>query len=315
MLNTPVLPLVFNRADTATSVLNRIREVKPKQLFIAADGPRMEKAGEVEMCSHVRKQVEALIDWDCEVHKLYRDENLGCGQAVSSAIDWFFTNVDRGIILEDDTLPDITFFNYCETLLEYYKHDEEVMHVGGSNLQCGLKRGNYSYYFSAFPMIWGWATWKSAWKKYQYSIVDSRDTIKQNFINASLEANEVDFFVDSIEQVKAGRIDTWDYQWLYTLVKYGGKAIVPQYNLIQNLGFNEYATHTSHAPYWYKLLKNRPLTKISFAPKLDINSKADRFYMLLTLNKQNLYLRYQIIKHRVIEKMLRNKVSQYLFHE
>ena len=117
-MKTPVLFLFFNRPDTTTRVFSVIREAKPARLFLAADGARYEKEGERDLCRETRSTVEEMIDWPCEVHRLYREENLGCRVAVSSAIDWFFEHVEDGIILEDDTLPSSSFFRFAETMLE-----------------------------------------------------------------------------------------------------------------------------------------------------------------------------------------------------
>ena len=144
MLNTPILFLVFNRPDTTQRVFAQIRKIQPKQLFIAADGARKGKEGEQERVAQVRKLILEGIDWDCEVKTLFRDENLGCGKAVSEGITWFFKNVEQGIILEDDTLPDLSFFPFCEELLERYKDDERVAMISGY-CKFGKYKSPYSY--------------------------------------------------------------------------------------------------------------------------------------------------------------------------
>jgi hypothetical protein len=299
MLDTPILLLIFNRTDSTLSVLERIKQVKPKQLFIAADGARAYKDGEIEKCEEVRALVDNAIDWDCEVHKLYREENLGCGLAVSSAITWFFDSVDKGIILEDDTLPDLTFFSYCQSMLHHYENVEPVMHIAGSNLQFGIRRGSYSYYFSKYPMIWGWATWKRAWEKYSYNITDSREKITENIEASVVDKNDSQFFIEQIESVKDKKIDTWDYQWLYTLLKYKGVGAVPQSSLIRNIGFNELATHTSNIPYWYKFLVHKPIYNIKYAPNIEVNGSADEFYMSITLSKPNKTIKYVSVLYKI----------------
>ena len=123
--------MVFNRPDTTKQVFETIRKARPAQLFVAADGPRENRPDEAEKCAEVRRIVDNGIDWDCKVHRLYRDKNLGCKIACSSAIDWFFEHVDEGIILEDDTLPHPTFFQFCEELLKRYRDDERIMLISG----------------------------------------------------------------------------------------------------------------------------------------------------------------------------------------
>ena len=168
-LKTPILFLIFNRLDTTEKVFEKIREQQPKYLYIAADGPRSDVPEDQEKCRKTRAIIDR-IDWDCELKTLFREENLGCRNNAVQAITWFFDNVEEGIILEDDCLPDPTFFRYCEDLLSYYRYDMRVMHIAGSNLQQGFKSDNASYYFSHIPWVWGWASWKRAWKYYDVNI-------------------------------------------------------------------------------------------------------------------------------------------------
>ena len=146
MFNTPILFVIFNRLDTTFKVFEKIREIKPKKLYIAADGPRKQIEGENEKCAKVRS-IETLVDWDCEVKTLFQSENLSCGPAVSTAISWFFNNEEQGIILEDDCLPNTSFFHFCEEMLNYYKENETIMHIGGTNFQDGRMYGKADYYF------------------------------------------------------------------------------------------------------------------------------------------------------------------------
>ena len=134
MLNpliTPVLFIVFNRLDKTRQVFEAIRQARPPFLYIASDGARFNKEGELEKVQAVRDFIIQNIDWKCEVKTLFRKKNLGCKYAVSGAISWFFNNVDQGIILEDDCLPSKSFFWYCEELLEKYKHDNSIYLISG----------------------------------------------------------------------------------------------------------------------------------------------------------------------------------------
>jgi len=166
MLKTPILFIIFNRIDTTKQVFAKIKEAQPQQLFIAADGPRKNRLGEEKKCKAVREWVLSQVDWDCKVYTLFRDENLGCGRGPAQAITWFFDNVEQGIILEDDCVPDISFFNYCETLLEYYKNDERIMHITGYNPEeISHFKHNTSYCFVPIEICWGWASWRHFYKK------------------------------------------------------------------------------------------------------------------------------------------------------
>jgi hypothetical protein len=158
-------------------VFERIRAIKPHKLFIAADGPRLDRSAEIEKCLQAR-EIISQIDWQCELKTLFKAENSGPFWGPVSAISWFFKEVEEGIILEDDCLPDLSFFTFCEQLLEYYRNETKIMHISGSNFQFGQKHGKDSYYFSKYTHVWGWATWKRAWQHY----FDMRKEIWKNFL-------------------------------------------------------------------------------------------------------------------------------------
>lgn len=273
MLNTPILFLVFNRPDTTQQVFAKIREIQPKQLFVAADGARAGKEGEEEKVAQVRKLILEGIDWNCEVKTLFREENLGCGKAVSSAITWFFEQVEEGIILEDDCLPNNSFFRFCEELLDYYRDDGRIMHISGNNFQFGKKVGNASYYFSKYNHIWGWATWKRAWEIYDYELKDFQD--RKNEISYPKKTEK--YWKEVFLGVSDKKIDTWDYQWTYCMWKKNGLSILPNKNLISNIGFGFNATHTKDSN---SIFGNIPTQNISFPlihPKnILVSNSADR---------------------------------------
>lgn len=246
-METPILFLIFNRPDLTDLVFSTIRQAKPAQLFIAADGPREHKKLEAELCKHTRDIVLQNIDWDCEVHTLLRDTNLGCKTAVSSAITWFFDNVEAGIILEDDILPDPSFFTFCEKMLIRYKDDERVTQISGVNLMGHLDH-KQSYFFSKMGGIWGWATWARAWKHYDVDIKDWKNTRVRNEVKKFLAHR--DWFhrmKSNFDMVYNKLYDTWDFQWVFTQLKLNGLAIIPIVNLIENIGFRGDATHTKNS--------------------------------------------------------------------
>ena len=257
---TPVLFLIFNRPDSTLRVFNEIRRAQPSQLFVAADGPREDKLGEADRCMQVRRIIDT-VDWDCEVVKLYREENLGCRKAVSSAIDWFFENVEEGIILEDDCLPSRTFFRFCQELLEYYRNDVRVMQICGSNLLKEWTRSNYSYLYSNYGPIWGWASWRRAWTYYDVNMT-LWPKIKQlnRYKDFCQNEEEAEFRLQLYDKVFRGEIDTWDYQWGFAKMINSGFSITPTRNLISNIGFGKFATHTKCA----SLLSNLQLYDIEF---------------------------------------------------
>lgn len=251
LFDTPVLFLIFNRPDLSEKVFGQIRKVRPRQLFIAADGPRKTHSEDEEKCATTRKVVMDMIDWDCEVKTLFREENLGCGLAVSQGITWFFGHVEMGIILEDDCYPDLSFFGFCEQLLKYYENDERIMMVSGTNLLPNWKTDE-SYFFSRIGTIWGWATWRRCWDLYDFEIKDLNKLIKNETIfNIPISENEIVQRIRNLKKIKAGELDTWDYQWTFTRLINYGLSIISSKNLVTNIGFNSSATHsnTKNSPF------------------------------------------------------------------
>jgi hypothetical protein len=245
---SPVLFLTFNRLDTTKKVFEVVKQAKPPKLYLASDGARVNKSGEKEVVESVRNFLLNNIDWQCEVKTLFREHNLGCGKAVSSAINWFFENEEMGIILEDDCLPSISFFRFCDELLMRYKDDQRIMHISGDNFQDGISRGDGSYYFSQISHVWGWAAWRRAWKLYDFEMKSLNNFINYKVYKNIWKQNKVQkYWLKQFKNVSLGKIDTWDYQWNYCLIVNNGLSILPNENLVENIGFNSEATHTSNS--------------------------------------------------------------------
>ncbi|MFA7193550.1 MAG: hypothetical protein WC087_01390 [Candidatus Paceibacterota bacterium] len=241
-METPILFLVFNRPDTTQRVFDEIRNAKPKYLFIAADGPRINNDNDRLRCGEVRSIVKN-IDWDCEVKTLFREENLGCKLAISSAITWFFDNVEMGIILEDDCLPNKSFFSFCSKLLLRYKNDNQVMMISGTHHLKNLEIHD-DYFFSNHFQIWGWATWKRAWDLYDIEMKEWPILIKEgSFEDVYKDRKIYQYYKDSFNHAYHNLVNTWDIQWNYTCVLNKGLSITPKHNLVTNIGVQ--GTHTT----------------------------------------------------------------------
>lgn len=242
-LETPVAFLVFNRPNTTARVFEAIRQARPRKLLVVADGPRPGRAGEAERCAEVRAIVER-VDWPCEVRRDYSEVNLGCGKRISSGLTRVFEQEERAIVLEDDCLPHPDFFRFCEILLDRYADDERVMMVGGTNYLLDRLDVRESYCFSRYFAIWGWATWRRAWAKYDFAMSHwpaLRDAgqlasfYRQPFMQEHL--------VKMFDAVHRGEIDTWDVQWFHACLFNSGLSITPRRNLVTNIGLE--GTHTS----------------------------------------------------------------------
>lgn len=244
--STPILLLIFNRPKLALQVIDSIRKQKPKYLFIAADGPRPLVEGDLDKCKLTRELVLNSIDWDCNVKTFLRDSNVGCGKAVSEAITWFFEHVEEGIILEDDCLPNDSFYLFCEELLRKFKDDKRVSAISGNNfLPHQPMPIDSDYYFSVFPSSWGWATWRRAWNGYDLHITSwnsATGAAKTRFIFNEKKyqlwwKNQFDYFHN-------GKIEhTWDFQFHYLSMIRKQLAIIPKANLVCNIGHGPDSTH------------------------------------------------------------------------
>lgn len=277
VLNTSVLFIVFNRPDTTQRVFEAIRQAQPRQLFIAADGPRINNPADAEKCRQVQAIVNG-VDWNCEVKTLFRETNLGCKYAVSTAIDWFFAHVEEGIILEDDTVPDPTFFAYCTSLLSHYRHVSEVMHISGVNFQFGRTRGRASYYFSKYAHVWGWASWRRAWNCYDVHMAGFPDFVEQRLQALFKSREELNFWVSVFRLIIENKVDTWDMQWLYAVWKHHGVCITPNVNLISNIGFGEGATHTVQQQSRLANMATGPMpTPLKHPAAVAVDHKADDY--------------------------------------
>lgn len=276
-MNTAVLLVAFNRPQKTRRILEAIRRARPKRLYVAIDGPRSNIKEDAGRVAEV-KETTAAIDWPCGVKRLIRPENLGCKHGVSSAITWFFENEPEGIILEDDCCPSEDFFPFCEEMLARYRHSEDIGTIAGSNFQRGIKRGNASYFFTRYPHLWGWASWRRAWQLYDVGIPfwpawrNSGD-----FRRKFADNDERAFWEKLFDASHAGNNDTWDYQWVATLIKNGSLTVMPQSNLVSNIGFDIDATHTKK---WNSSLAiaTEPLNFPLIHPtKIEADNQADCF--------------------------------------
>ena len=242
--DAPVLLMLFNRPETTREVFKKVREARPSRLFVAANGPRPDKPKDQELCAAVRDILKE-VDWPCEIHTNFRDTNIGMQPHWRLALDWFFSCVDSGIILEDDCVPHPSFFSYCDDLLKKYSDDKRVMHINGSNFQFGRKRGDASYYFSKYPHVWGWATWKRAWRAYDNSMFSFPAFEKDKLIDTAVTSTrEKKYWSKFFGGLYSGTYDTCDVKWLYAIWTHKGICITPNINMITNIGHGFGAGHT-----------------------------------------------------------------------
>ena len=278
----PILLLVYNRPKHTLALINKLRSIKPKKIYISSDGPK-ENQKDFINCKKV-KIIISKIDWKCKLKFNYGINNQGCRKSVSNGINWFFDNEKAGIILEDDCVPNLDFFNFCKILLKKYKNQDKISVISGSNFQ-KKEIDKYYYYFSKYPHCWGWATWKRAWKLYdpKFSFWPKwKQSLDWKLLHKDLI--EKKYWEKIFDKVYKNKIDSWAYVWTACVWKNKGLTATPNLNLIDNIGFDENATHTfalkkfEYKKSRYKNFKNN--IKILHPKSIGINNEADNYVFL-----------------------------------
>ena len=306
----PILLITFNRLDTTKEVFYKIREQKPKKIYLASDAARSDKKGEDLKVSSVRKFLLDNIDWQCDVKTLFQEKNLGCNHGPHSAISWFFEHEEKGIILEDDCLPSTSFFSFCDTLLEYYNDDLRIFTIGGFNFLENTNNSDNTYFFANFPVTWGWATWRNRWQKNINTIENFGDINQElelkNLVEDSIVSN---FIINNAKSAYKDEVDAWDFLWIFNSYINNALSIVPNKNLIQNIGFGVDSTHTNGS-HENKIFAYHELDKPISHPKSLISDRYyDNFIYKEVFNWKGLSEKlfdashiFKVIKNRIISK-------------
>ena len=275
-LNTPVTLIIFNRPYETQRVFEAIRQARPKKLLVIADGPRLDRPRETELCTQTRAIIDT-VDWDCDVLKNYSDINLGCRERIGrTGLPWVFSLVEEAIVLEDDCLPHPSFFQFAETLLQKYRYDERVLAICGTNHLTQWKAGNQSYHFSDHFSPWGWASWRRTWDLYDVNMSQWDNADIQYSIKQTIKSKKRFLLYQKfLNETYLNKNDAWDYQMLFLGLTRSLVSIVPSKNLISNIGFGETATNTSSGKDIRACLPTSPL---SFPLKHPNEIEVDRDY-------------------------------------
>lgn len=298
-LKSAVLLICFNRPDTTKVVFESIRKVEPKKLYVAIDGPRINKPEENDLCAQVL-QITKNVDWVCDAEYLIRDKNLGCKIGVTTAISWALTNEDRIIIIEDDIVAAPAFFYFADEMLEKYKNEKEIAAVSANNYT-PMEDIQNDYFFSKHGHIWGWATWKRAWEPFDVEVPYIQSDIENGHLKTlNLETQELKYFNKRAkkinDQIKNGRINTWDYQYAYYRLRNELLSIVPKVNLASNIGINSSRTNSkskTNTNYYPAItdfiVQNHP-------DKVECNLIYDRHHFKAHINKKAPFIKRVIFR-------------------
>ena len=246
MFVTPILLITFNRPDHVRQVLTEIRKQQPAQLFVCQDGARDGNENDYVKCQEVRDVIAELVDWPCELHTLYQDQNLGCGPGPAAGITWFFEHVEMGIVMEDDCLPHPDFFGYCEEMLNHFKDDDSISMIN-STLYYKTWKCDASYGFSHFMVTGAWAGWRRTWKGFDLDMHTWQPwQFRRQVKRLTKSTTEANWWYWKLKEIQADttKKSYWDYQMQMLLFQKGALTIHPQKNLISNIGFDADGTHT-----------------------------------------------------------------------
>lgn len=243
-LDIPVVIIFYNRPHLLKHLYELLKIIQPQKLYLIADGPR--SIDDKVLCNSTRKIFDD-IPWPCEVHRNYAVNNMGCKNRVITGLDWVFEREESAIILEDDCLPDQSFFGFAGILLDKYRDDTRIAAISGNNfinIDC-----EYSYMFSRYTHLWGWATWRRVWRLFDRDMKSLSELCRPNYASQIFFSNrELEAFCQSISSIKSGTLDTWDSQWTLSCLSNNMLTIMPCKNLVSNIGFGEDATHTKGLP-------------------------------------------------------------------
>jgi hypothetical protein len=313
-LNTPVAMLIFKRPQTTEKVFEAIRQAKPAKLLVVANTLSKRQDDELDAACAATRAIIEQVDWECEVLKNYADTYMGCKQRIYSGLDWVFTQVDRAIVLEDDCVPNPTFWQFCDEMLDRYQDDERVVAVTGDNFQLGRKRTPYSYYFSRYTHFWGWASWRRAWQHYDPGMTRWPELRDSGWLTEFLgDADAANWWQETFQRTYDQKVDTWDWQWILSCWLQNGLTVVPNVNLVSNIGFNAGATHTGDGGDWRANMLTESLQfPLQHPPTVSRHEAADRFeqweyYNFLTNQRAleyRLKRKFRVAKRTLQERLL-----------
>jgi hypothetical protein len=307
-MQAPVLLIVFNRPDTTRQVFDAIKKAKPQKLYIAADAPRVENIEDVKNCALVNEIVKQ-VDWICETHYRFNKTNQGCGPGPYNAISWVFEYEDRAIILEDDCVPALPFFDYCSELLERYKNDMRIGLISGNQYNEEAVSTTHSYFFSKYGHSWGWATWKRCWEQMDMELNKFNLLLEQNLFKSIFRTcKEANFFKKKYQNIYADKSNLkhiWDFQFAFALAINGHICIVPTKNLVKNIGY--LGTHSEHKDIFHDRPIDEKYKIISHPDFILVDVNYDAYHFKYHWKKKAaVYRRIYWEVHRII-KSWRNK--------
>ncbi len=275
-LQTPIAFCVFNRPDVTGRVFEEIAKQRPRHLLVIGDGPRADHPEDPELIIRTR-QILDRIDWPCDLRTCFAEQNLGCGKRMGTGITWAFEQFEELIILEDDCLPNPSFFGFCENLLSRFRDHPKIKMISGNNF-APTSKSQQSYYFSKWPLIWGWASWRHAWNNFN-NVTPPKNDFELTSILRQVHTNsdELTRWTAIMKDFFAGKIDTWDFHWTYSIWQQQGLTVLPRENLVSNIGFGPNATHTTDQQSPLANIPTHEISKLLHPSFIEADTVADRW--------------------------------------
>jgi hypothetical protein len=289
-MKIPVVLIIFNRPDLTLQVLDQIRKAQPCELFVISDGPRSSHESDEKNVMACRNIIET-IDWPCEIYRKYANVNLGCRDNITSGLDWVFSKVNAAVILEDDCIPDLDFFEFCQEMLNKYENNSLIGTISGTNICLDSSNdANDSIFFSKFPSSWGWATWAHVWHKYEKDLSKWSHKERSLIIDKSISSLRAKrYWKFHLSSVASKRIDSWAYQFSFLHLRLGLLSIIPSVNLISNIGFREDYTHTLNPNDGIANLQRKSIKKPFVFPKKIITNINYDIYLEQTRQSMSIF--------------------------
>lgn len=310
-INTPVLIIAFNRPETTKFVIDRIREVKPTKLYVAIDGPRIDVERDKSLCQKV-VEITKDIDWDCSAKYLIRETNLGCKHNVVRAISWVLENEDRLIVIEDDIVPTKSFFSFAQELLEKFKNDERIGIISGSNYT-PVEDLLSDYLFTKYGHIWGWATWKRVWDKFDVDVPDLEAEVKSGLVhiyfNDAIERRYFkNYFSLWLRRIKMKKENAWGPQFFYFRLRNNFLSVVPRVNLVSNIGNRSSRTESIAAKDTNRWPVDNDFLLTKFGDEVQLKYEYEIHHFLNHINRGNRNHKLSICRfQRIIKRAFKRK--------
>ena len=304
-MNTPVLLMVYKKPATTIKIIEALRKVHAKKIYISINKAPPQKKGDKFQNQKV-KEIINLINWKCVIKLKKRKKYVDAYTSYNEAIKWFFLNEKEGIILEDDTLPNKSFFLFCAKLLKKYRYNKKISQICGSSFKNQNYTGNQGYFFSNYSLTWGYATWRRSIKDYDESMKDWPILKKNNYLFKILNNKFfVSYWSDIFDLQYKKYFKAWDYRWLYSNWVKNKLSIIPKKHLVQNIGFVKEATHTKiKYKDWFHDLETNEIIYFNGHPKTILPElQYDKWLSEKIFKIRNVYLKKKIDKNNYLKKI------------